>query len=637
MLEGSSGRLVKVHAFFADDSMQFTCGARMTESKPQLIDIGRASAIARELHQCGRVLEAEQLCRQILQFERGNGEALRLLELIAAQLDRPEAFFDLANVMKEHGRLQDADLGYRKAIALKPDYVEAHNNRGTVLADLGWLEDAAASYRQALAIRPSHAAAYNNLGNVLRELGDHEEAERLYRRTLALRPDLAEACNHHANSLLDLGRLDEAERGYRRALELAPGLASAYSNLLLLLNFLPNRTPEAISAEAFEFGRQFGKAADADAHRNVADATRRLRIGYVSGDFRAHSVALFIEPVFAAHDREAFEIFCYYNFPRADARTARLRTHADNWRDVYALSDVALADWIRRDAIDILVDLSGHTAFNRLPVFAQKPAPVQVTWLGYPATTGLAAIDYRLTDGIADPEGESDRLHAERLIRLPHPMWCFAPDKTLPEPGPLPLRKDGAVTFGSFNYFPKLNPEVAALWAKLLARLPGSRLIATRIPGSESASRFRKYFEDAGIAASRVELHGIVSRETLAELFARVDIALDPFPYAGTTTTCEVLWMGIPVVTLSGKTTASRNGASLVTAVGLEALVAQSADQYLDVAEALARDVDRLAALREKLRGRMRSSRLADGARFTRDLENAFRDMWRTWCRGRAE
>ena len=607
----------------------------MTESKSQLIDVGQAIRIAREHLQSGRLQDAEQLSRQILQFDPGNGDALHLLGSIALQVNRPESFFSLANTLKELGRLQEAELEYRKALALKPDYVEAHNNRGTVLADLGWLDDAASSYRRALAIKPEHAAAYNNLGNILRELGQHEEAERLYRQTLALKPDLAEACNHHGNALLDLGRLDEAERSYRRAIALAPGLASAHSNLLMLLNYLPGRRPEAIRDDALEFERRFGQADGGGTHRNGADETRRLRIGYVSGDFRVHSVAFFIEAVLAAHDRNAFEIFCYYNFPRADAVTSRLRSSADHWRDVCAVDDKALGDRIRSDAIDILVDLSGHTAFNRLPVFASKPAPVQVTYLGYPATTGLSAIDYRLTDASVDPPGEGDRLYTERLVRLPQAMWSFRADENLPEVAPLPSKTVGGVTFGSFNYFAKLNPDVIALWCSLLARLPGSRLIVTRLPGEESAAGLRRTFEASGIASSRLELHGILQRTQLGELFNRVDIALDPFPYAGTTTTCEVLWMGIPVVTLAGTTTASRSGASLLRAVGLEALVAESADRYLDIAAVLACDLEHLAQLRGTLRARMRSSPLMDRRMFTRHLENAFREMWRDWCRGR--
>jgi predicted O-linked N-acetylglucosamine transferase (SPINDLY family) len=607
--------------------------------------------LADALTELGQFGEAEHWYRRGIDFDPARpiprynlGNALRGLgrleeaarsyaDAVALKPDFAEARYNLANVLKEIGNLDQAEIEYQQLIALKPDYVEAHNNRGTVLADLGRLAEAAASYRRAIALKPDHANAYNNLGNVFRELGQHEEAERYYSHTVALKPGLAEALNHHGNALLDLGRLDEAEKCYRRAIELAPNLSTAYSNLLLLQNYLPDRRQDGIGADALEFGRRFGQCPGNGMHRNRRDKSRKLRIGYVSGDFRVHSVAFFIEPVLAAHDRSAFEIFCYYNFPRAESITRRLRGHADHWRDVFVLDDNELDARIRRDEIDVLVDLSGHTAGNRLPVFGRRPAPVQVSYLGYPATSGLPVMDYRLTDEIADPPGESDRMYAERLVRLPRAMWCFRADESLASGGSAE-RSGCAVTFGSFNYFAKLNSNVFALWARILERLPATRLVVTRIPGEETAATLKRHFEKLGVASNRLELHGILPRMQLGEIFSRVDIALDPFPYAGTTTTCEVMWMGIPVVTLSGATTASRSGASLLRSVGLESLIAHSTNGYLDIAESLARDPVRLAMLRGELRDRMRSSTLMDDKAFTRSLEDAYRAMWRAWCSG---
>lgn len=598
----------------------------------------------------GQLEEAEQSYRRAIAIDPGAavacynlGNVLRDLgrqddaeqsyrRAIALRPDFAVAHYNLANLHKVLGRLEEAESGYCRALVLQPEYVEAHNNRGAVLADLGRLGEAERSYRAALAIRPGHALAHNNLGNLLRELGRHEEAERCYREAVALSPGLADAHGHHANALLDLCRLGEAEESYRRALALNPSLTQARSNLLLFLNYVPGRSREGVFAEHCEFGRVVCDASDPRPHANVPDPERKLRIGYVSGDLRVHSVAFFIEPVLARHNHGEFEISCYYNFPRSDAVTERLKNHVDHWRDAHALSDEALANLIRHDGIDILVDLSGHTANNRLAVFGRKPAPVQATYLGYPATTGLAEMDYRITDAVADPEHEGGRFHSERLVRLPHPMWCYQPDESLPAVAPSPAATSGKVTFGSFNYFAKLNTEVIALWVRLLTRLPDARLIVTRIPGAQTERAFRRWFEHAGLAPQRVELHGILPRAQFSELFARVDIALDPFPYAGTTTTCDAMWMGIPVITFAVATSASRSGASLLRAVGLGNLVANSPEEYLNIARKLANDVDTRAALRCSLRERMLRSPLMDAKRFTKNLEAAYRSIWREWC-----
>lgn len=552
-------------------------------------------------------------------------------EAIARQPGFRIARFTLANLLKQRGRLEEADFEFCRLLELQPDYVEALNNRGTVLCELGRLDEAANSYRAALALRPGHARAHNNLGNLLRELGHHEEAERCYRLALECDPALAEVHGHHGNSLLDLARLEEAEASHRRAVALDPGNVLARSNLLLFQNYVPGRQPAELLAEHLEFGRQFATGTTPVRHDNLPGLGRKLRVGYVSGDLREHSVAYFIEPVLACHNRSGFEIFCYYSCARGDAVTRRLRQHVDHWREVHALDDGALAGLVRADAIDILVDLSGHTANNRLTAFARKPAPVQVSWLGYPAGTGLAAIDYRLTDAVVDPAGESEAWYVERLVRLPNAMWCFRPDSSMPEVSPSAGPSRRAPTFGSFNYFAKLNSEVTALWARLLCSMPGARLLVTRVPGEETSANLRRRFERAGVARDRLEIHGILPRVKYFELLARTDIALDPFPYAGTTTTCEVLWMGVPVVTLAGQTGAARSGASLLKAVGLEALIARSPADYLDIAESLAGDPVRLAVMRNALRARMAGSPLTDGPRFTADLEAAYRDMWSRW------
>ena len=365
------------------------------------------------------------------------------------------------------------------------------------------------------------------------------------------------------------------------------------------------------------------------------DPGRRLRVGYVSNNFREHSVAFFVEALLASHDRSKVEIFCYADIMLADEFSGRLRRHSAQWRVITGQSDAQVAELIRQDAIDILVDLAGHTARNRLLVFARKPAPVQVTYLGYCNTTGLSAMDYRFTDALADSPGTTEHLHTEQLVRLPDCAWCYRPPDASPAVETPPVLRSGHITFGCFNARPKITGEMLALWARLLLEMPASSLLLKNVGFGEPSARqhTRDLLAKAGIAPERVELVGRVP--TLAghlATYARVDIALDTFPYHGTTTTCEALWMGVPVITLAGRTHASRVGVSLLTTTGLPELVASSPDEYVKIAAALATDVPRLAALRTTLRTRMASSPLMDASRFARNVEAAYRQMWRTWC-----
>jgi predicted O-linked N-acetylglucosamine transferase (SPINDLY family) len=372
-------------------------------------------------------------------------------------------------------------------------------------------------------------------------------------------------------------------------------------------------------------------------HPHDRSPERRLKIGYVSSDFRQHSVAWFIEPVLAHHDRERFEIFCYANLFQEDAVTERLKAHADHWRKIYGLPDELAAQQIRADQIDILVDLNGHTAENRLLVFARKPAPVQVTWLGYPNTTGLSAMDYRLTDGFADPVGMTEPFHSETLIRLPECFSCYQPPRDAPAVSELPAKEKGYITFGSFNKLTKVTPEVMATWARILQAVPGSRLALQSAGLGEDAMQqmVREAFAGLGITPERLELHGHDrSQKTHLERYRNIDIGLDPFPYNGTTTTCDALWMGVPVVTLAGKVHAGRVGVSQMSNLGLTELIGQTPEEYVAIATRLATDRERLGALRKELRSRMTASPLMDAPRFTTNLEQAYRGMWKDWCLG---
>jgi predicted O-linked N-acetylglucosamine transferase (SPINDLY family) len=463
--------------------------------------------------------------------------------------------------------------------------------------------------------------------------GELDEAAQCLRRAIQLHPRERSATTHNtlANTLRLQGKLAEALEHYAISLSIEPDAADVRSNYLYVHNCLAEQNLSAI----FQAHREFGARCDRPmppAARVGGGTPGRLRVGYVSPDFRQHSVAHFIEPVLAAHDRERFEVFCYANNTVSDDTTRRLKALVPQWRLIHGRDDAEVAQLIRADGIDILVDLAGHTAKNRLPLFGLKPAPVQVTWLGYPNTTGMTTMDFRITDRFADPPGESDSLHTERLYRMPECFLCFLPPAPSPDVGPLPALHRGFVTFASFNNFAKITPQVIAAWARLLQRVPGSRLAMKNI--SMDAAHVREHLRTAlaraGIEAARLELlsPSATPMEHL-ERYNAVDIGLDPFPYNGTTTTCDALWMGVPVVALEGRSHVGRVGVSLLNNAGLAQLVARDGDDYVEIAARLAGDLPRLASLRGALRERLRASPLMDAPRFTRHLEAAYADMWR--------
>ena len=425
------------------------------------------------------------------------------------------------------------------------------------------------------------------------------------------------------------GRTAEALRCFQQACGKQPEFAAAHSNLLLAMHYDPAKSPEEIFAEHRK--TPHASVEPARSHSNDPTPDRRLRIGYLSPDFRSHSVAFFFEPVIEAHDRAAFEVTCYSNVPRPDHATLRFERLADRWRNVRGLGDEAAAALIRADGIDILIDLAGHTGENRLDVMARKPAPVAVTWLGYPDTTGLPQIDYRITDAWADPPGASERFHTEELVRLPGGFLCYMKPRDVAGCGLPPCERTGHITFGSFNNFSKLNPQVAEVWSAILDRVPGSRLLLkSKALGDQGArQRARELFR--GRDGVELLARNPSVRQHL-EIYGRVDIALDPFPYNGTTTTCEALWMGVPVVALAGRRHAGRASLSLLASLGLEELIAESVEDYARIAAGLAGDPARLRELRATLRRRMAESRLTDAQTFTRVLESAYRTMWRRWC-----
>ena len=410
----------------------------------------------------------------------------------------------------------------------------------------------------------------------------------------------------------------------------------AHNNKNFCLNYGSFWSPLFIYEEHLKFEKQFGgldvrTVLNASVPKHSGDT---LRVGYVSGDLAEHSVSYFFEPLLEHHNAKAVETFCYYNNTVIDATTKRLMSASDQWRSILGVSDSDVVSQIKNDKIDILVDLSGHTAGNRLLVFAQKPAPIQVSWLGYPTTTGLSAIDYRLTDCVADPVGEADNLHSETLMRLPNGFQCYKGNEDVVVDRNLPQKSRGYITFGSFNNLSKMTPQVIKVWSKILHNVPSSKLLLKSSKLNEDVSNYLKLFEQEGIAADRIECYQrLPNKNDHLELYNSIDIGLDPFPFNGATTTCEALWMGVPVITLSGDRHVGRVGSSLLTNVGLTDFIAEDNDSYVEIASNMASNTDYLQDIRQGLRARLEGSPLCDGQSFAQDIEMAYKEMWNNYLK----
>ena len=551
-------------------------------------------------------------------------------EALQLRTNYPEANYNLGNALKEKGKLAEAIQFYQKATQLRPDYPEACNNMGNAFNEQGKLNEAVACLKRAVTLRPDFPEAYYNLGNALHGMVRLEEAMVSYERALELRPDYPEAYNNIGIVFKDCGHLGKAIECYKTSLGLKPGFSKVHSDLLLAMNYDPSIGPEGIFLESSDWWHRHGEPHADKFHHKGHNPYGRLRIGYVSPDFRGHSVGYFFLPLLMARDRNEVEVFCYAEVKRPDEMTVRIRDLSDHWRSTVGLGDDAVARQIYEDRIDILVDLAGHTANNRLPVFARKPVPVQMTWLGYPGTTGMPVMDYRLTDEIADPEGDGDGYYSETLVRMENGFLCYLPPDGAPDVTGLPALEAGGITFGSFNNLPKLNERVIEVWSRILLQVPGSSLLLkSRQLGDESTRcRYTDLFIRNGVTPDRIRtLPATSSILEHLDLYNRVDIALDPFPYNGTTTTCEALWMGVPVVTLRGKSHPSRVGASILTRVGLKELVVETEDDYISKGADLARDLGLLKVLRKEMRRRMKESYLCDAGSFARSVEGVYRRL----------
>ena len=603
-----------------------------------LNDQGKTDEALASLHRAlqlkPNLAEAHNNLGNVLKDQGKPDEALtcyrRALEL---KPDYAPAHLNLGNVLKDQGKPDEAVVCYRRALELKPDFAEACGNLGVALDELGKPDEAIACYRRALELKPDFAEAHSNLGVALDDRGETDEALACQRRALELKPDLAEAHYNQGNVFRNQGNLDEALACYRRALELKPDHVNAHSSLVYTQAFCPGYNAQALREEYLRWNQRHAEPLGKfiQPHLNDRRPDRRLRIGYLSPDFRGHPVGRFLLPLLESHDHASFEIFCYASVRNPDATTNGLRARADVWREVLGESDEQVASAVRQDQIEILVDLAMHTRDNRLLVFARKPAPVQVTYLAYCGTTGLSTMDYRLTDPYLDPPGQDPKLYSEQSIALPETYWCYRPPIETPSVNALPALEAGQVTFGSLNNFCKASPPTLVAWSQLLQAVPGSRLLLHARAGSHR-DRARGLLAEHGISDERLTF---VDFQPIAEYFRsyqRIDMALDPFPFGGGTTTCDALWMGVPVVSLAGETAVGRGGVSILSNVGLPELIAQTPEQYVRIAAALAQDLSRLSELRATLRDRMQASPLMDAPRFARNVEEAYRTMWRRWC-----
>ncbi|MBP2295840.1 O-linked N-acetylglucosamine transferase, SPINDLY family protein [Azospirillum rugosum] len=643
-------------------------------------------------HEAGRLAEAETAYRRLLDQDPGNSDGWNLLGVVRAQQgdaracvrcirsalairEAPEYLYNLGTALRDLGRLDEAVAAYervvrlapdradahmavgalhqlrrqpieaiaayRRAIAIRPDSAEAHSSLGMVLQEVGQREEAIAAFSAAILHKPSHAEGHSNLGFALQGLGRLSESAAAFAVALAFRPEFPEAWSNLGNTFKEMGLLDRAVAAYRTALAQRPHFPEAAGNLAMTQHYASECGNADFLATAREsvarLGLATGVTAPPRAFPNAEDPDRPLRVGYVSGDFNSHPVGYFLESVLAAHDRAAVTIHCYANNVRRDALTDRLRARADVWRDIAGLDDDTVEGMVRGDGIDLLVDLSGHTAGNRLPLFARKPAPVQVSWLGYFGTTGLPAMDHIIADRHVVSPGE-ERFFTETVWRLPGSYLCFTPPSDRVPVTPPPMLGTGVVTLGCFQNRAKITSATVALWAGVLAAMPQARLLVKARQMGDAGVRqaLRDRFAAHGIAANRVRMEGESPRADYLAGHGRIDIAVDTTPFGGGTTTAECLWMGVPLVTLRGDRWAGRIGESLLHTLGLaDRLVADSPADYVAKVAALAGDPAALADLRAGLRGRLEQSPLCDGPGFARGLEAAYRAMWQGWCRKR--
>jgi predicted O-linked N-acetylglucosamine transferase (SPINDLY family) len=639
--------------------------ARHSNRLPEAVDLFRRAIVADPTdaavyNDLGDSLHAQgQLDEAIPAYRR----AIELQPAFAA------AHNNLANALKTLGRLEEASKAYGHALELAPGIAEIHSNYAGTLLGLDRVDEAVAAANRAIALKPAFAMAHNNLGHALLGTGDNDGAMAAFSRALALDPNLAIAHNNLGTALKTAGRDEEALAAFQRAVNADPQCASAvanlasalhewgmvaeailldkralampgasaavHSNCLAILHLEQGATLAGLLQAHREYDRHYGQplVASWTQHPNARDPERPLRLGFVSPHMGFHPVGYFLVQLLENLDRSEFTVIGYQDSLRSDAMTDRLKSCAHEWHTVKGLTDEALAQRIRDDRIDILFDLEGHNAGNRLLTFARKPAPVQITWLDYVGTTGLSAMDYILADARQIPH-EAEPHYSEKVLRMPDDYICFDPPANAPLVGPLPAATNGCITFASFNALPKVTRQSVEIWSRILRKVPTARLSLRnrRMDHPTIVARYRQSFAEHSIDPARIDFHGWSPWNELLAAYKQVDIALDTMPYNGGLTTCEALWMGVPVVTCPGEIFASRHGLAHLTAAGVTETIARDVDEYVEIAVALANNLSRLSALRTSLRERMATSPLCDGPRFARNFASVIREAWRDWC-----
>lgn len=601
-------------------------------------DMRRAELMCRKTRKLapefyGACLMLGQLLRRRGSLQEAADEFVRAARLAPNDFD---SHHEAGTALAACGRWPQAIDQLERACILNPTSVTARLDLGTTLRSAGRPTEAVPHYRQALSMQPDHAASHNNLGVALLDLWKLDEALACFQRALELAPDLAEAHHNLANTLKDLGRVSEAVVSYRRALEHRPDYRDAHDNILFAMMFDPLSDADAILQEAKRYQtRQLTLHADELLSPQARPAAgRRLRIGYVCADFREHVFMLLLPQLIREHDRDAFEVFCYSNVRAPDRITQVYAERADHFRSIVGLDDTAAARVIFDDSLDVLIDITMHMAGSRLGVFARRPAPLQITWLAYPGTTGAESIDFRLSDPHLDPPGTDD-CYAERTARMAETFWCYDPNISGLPVGELPAKLQGYVTFGCLNNFCKTNEQTFELWAPILRAIPTSRLVLLAPPGS-ARQRTCAVFERLGVAPERIEFVDFQPRADYLRTYRRIDIALDTIPYNGHTTSLDALWMGVPVVNLVGATVAGRAGLSQARNLGLEELCTHNPAEFCACAVALGSDLERLALLRADLRERIEKSPLMDARRFARHFEQTLLELFRGHLEGAA-
>ncbi len=565
-------------------------------------------------------------------FKNKNVDAARkyCLQIITTHPNHADAHHLLGIITFSTGDIETSLTHFRTAAENKNDDPEVVFNYASVLLEIGHFSDALKLFSTVCKLQPDNLYAMNKCAVILGNMGNLGQAKELCRLILSKDPSYIDAYINLGNIYKAIGLVDNAHSYYKKALALNPGNKLAASNLLLCLNY-SNKDPEEIFKEHLDFESRLThlpKRNEALSYKRDSKKSK-INIGYISGDFRIHSVGYFIEPIIENHDTEKFNIFCYSDLASPDETTARIRNNASTWRSIYNLHDDAVFSMIRKDEIDILVDLAGHSGDNRLTLFLRKPAPVQVTYLGYPNTTGLSTMDYRLTDSRADPES-CDRFYTEQLIRLPDSFLCYRPPETMPSVQPAPAVKNGYITFGSFNNLPKISENAIKTWTELLRAVPGSKLTIKTKPFNDEDTRLRylDLFIQRRITADRVTLkgHSYSTEEHLNE-YNNIDIALDTFPYNGTTTTFEALLMGVPIIALTGNCHAGRVGVSILSNLGIPDMIAPTLEDYIKIAVNLAKNISALSELRRNLRSKLLTSIVCNGKTFVKNLEAVYQEM----------